>query len=74
MIQVYKTLTDMERDQLLSVSSNASTRVHQVKLVGGKFETHERTWLFLLHITVVVKFYINTGKSGKVNEREMHRE
>lgn len=53
MIEVYKILIDVERDQLLTVSSNASTRVHQVKLLGGKFETRERTWLFLLQIASI---------------------
>lgn len=72
MIEVYKTLTEMERDHPLTVSSNASTRIHQVKVVGDKFETHERMWLFLLQVAMQVKFYIDTGKPGKVNEREKY--
>lgn len=46
----------MERGHLLTVSSNASPRIHQVKVVGDKFETHERMWLFLLQNAVKVKF------------------
>lgn len=47
----------MGRDQLLPLSSKVSTRVHQVKVVGGKFETRERIWLFLLQIDVEVSLY-----------------
>lgn len=73
MIEVYTILTDMERDQLLTVSSNASTWVHQLKLIGGRFERHKRMWIFLLQIAVEVKIYIDTGKWGKVNEKDrMH--
>lgn len=38
------------------------------------FEPHEGMWLFLLQIAVEVRFYIDTGKSGKVNEREKYWE
>jgi len=70
MTEAYKILAEVERDQLHTVSSNANTRVHRVKLGGGKFETHERRWLLLLQIAVEVKFYIAIGKSGEDNEKE----